>query len=480
MKLKRWLAGLMCIGLMAAAPLGVVSAANSTLTGDVDDNGTVDLLDLIMLQKWVHGVGSLTASENADLNADRVVDVFDLGIMKQWLLNGIRPQYYAYDLNRNIKAGDTKGLDPDEEFELSQTKFAISLLQETAEDGRNVLISPYSVMQALSMTANGAKGNTLEEMEQALGGTSIDRLNQYLYTQRTSQPNDEKCKLLTANSIWIRDDADRIKVNEDFLQKNADYYGAAAYLAPFDDTTVRDINTWIDNNTDHMIPKMLDEIKGEEVMALVNAVTFDAKWDMPYDEYMVNDLTFTAADGTKQEAEMLCDEEHFYLEDEHATGFLKTYQGGRYAFAALLPEEGMTTKEYINTLTAEGLHKTLAEPSKESVMTQLPKFEYDYSEMLNNAFQNMGMEQAFTVDADFSDMAWTSSGILFISRILHKTHISVTEEGTRAGAATVVTMADKAMMMEPKKVYRDRPFVYCIVDRDTSLPVFIGTVETLA
>ncbi|MBR3630622.1 MAG: serpin family protein, partial [Oscillospiraceae bacterium] len=340
----------------------------------------------------------------------------------------------------------------------------------------------YSMMQALSMTANGAKGDTLSEMENVLGGVPIDKLNRYLYTQRTYQPVSDGCKLLTANSIWIRDDADRIQVKAPFLQTNADYYNAAAFMAPFDDTTVRDINTWVDSNTDHMIPKLVDELKKEDVMALINAVTFDAKWNVPYADYQVNDATFTAYDGTKQTAQMLCSEEYVYLQDEHAVGFMKPYQGGRYTFAAILPEEGMTTSKYIQTLTPESLHRLLSEQSgNEVVKTKLPKFSYDYSEELSKQFKAMGMTKAFEFDADFSDMATTASGNLYIGRILQKTHISVDAEGTRAAAVSGVFMGDNGayIMKEPKTVILDRPFVYCIVDGTTSLPVFIGTLEKL-
>ncbi len=482
MKLKRWIAGILSLGMLAAAPLsGFPAAAESAVTGDVDGSSEVDLLDLVMLQKWMLGAGELSAPENADLNADRSLDIFDLGILKQWLVYGIKPHFYARNLTDGIRAGDSRGLEADEEFILGQTKFALSFLQKTAEDGRNVLVSPYSMTQALAMTANGAKGDTLSEMENVLGGTSIDKLNRYLYTQRMNQPDEDTCKLLTANSIWIRDDADRIRVEDPFLQKNADYYDAAAFMAPFDQTTVRDINTWVDANTDHMIPKLLNEIKDGEVMALINAVTFDAKWASPYSEYQVHDVPFTAYDGTEQTASMLCGEEHLYLEDAHAVGFMKPYQGGRYAFAALLPEEGMTTTEYIRSLTPEHLHELLAEPVSDGVViTQLPKFSYDYSEELSKHFAAMGMPTAFTGTADFSDMAWTESGYLFIGSLLQKTHISVDEDGTRAAAVSAVMMSNDACFLgEPKEVILDRPFVYCIVDRETSLPVFIGTLEKL-
>lgn len=476
MKRRRILAALLGLCMLPVIPAAQAAAAGTP--GDVDGSGEVGLLDAVCLQKWLLGAGKMAAPENADVNEDNSVDIFDLGTLKQWLIYGVKPVYVSENLSRNVKSAQVKGQEADEAFTLAQTGFALGLLKETAEDGTNTLISPYSVMQAFGMTTNGADGNTLAEMEQALGGIPIESLNRYLYTQRSGQPDDEYCKLLTANAIWVRTG---YPVSEKFLQTNADYYGADVYSGPFDETTVRDVNKWTDNHTDHMIPHLIDEFGDNERMALINAVTFDAKWMSPYDsEWNVHDGTFTAADGTRQKAQMMSSEEHSYLKDEHADGFLKYYEGGRYAFAALLPEEGMTTSAYIDTLTAEGF-RTMLENVEHGcdVNAQLPKFSYSYDTMLNDAMQNMGMKEAFTRDADFSRMHQDGDSDLYIGRVLHKTFISVTEEGTRAAAVTAILMEGKGMPMEVHTVILDRPFVYAIVDTQTNLPVFIGTVETL-
>ena len=65
-----------------------------------------------------------------------------------------------------------------------------------------------------------------------------------------------------------------------------------------------------------------------------------------------------------------------------------------------------------------------------------------------------------------------------ISRVLHKTFISVAEQGTRAGAATAVEMPAYGAMEIPefKEVVLDRPFVYMIIDCETNLPFFMGTM----
>ena len=176
---------------------------------------------------------------------------------------------------------------------------------------------------------------------------------------------------------------------------------------------------------------------------------------------------------------MYSNNEYYYLEDEYATGFYKYYAGGDYAFAALLPVEGLSVDEYIFSLREESLQKTLSNPVSIETHTVMPKFSYDYEITLNRALQEMGMPRAFTEEANFSKMA--SSDGLFIGKVLQKTHIDVDEEGTKAAAVTVVEMNDGCELEEQeyKEVVLDRPFVYMIVDMHTHLPVFMGALKTV-
>ncbi|MBR3042897.1 MAG: serpin family protein [Oscillospiraceae bacterium] len=396
----------------------------------------------------------------------------------------VQPAVQAADPAAEIKPQQVSGMEPDETFINAQTGFALNLLRETAlaEAGKNILISPESVMQALAMTANGAANQTLSEMEQALGGIPVNTLNEYLYTQRTAIPENENCKFKMANSIWVRDDADRIKLDPAFLQKNANYYAANAFLAPFDESTRLDINNWCSERTNNMIPEMLTEpISPDTVMYLVNAVCFEAKWEKVYEEEPAPQ-NFHAANGTEQTAQMMYSEEHTYLSDAHATGFLKNYQGGKYAFAAILPEEGMTPEQYLADLQPEALHAMLANAEQAAVQAALPQFSYDYKNELSGVLSSMGMPSAFDVfSADFSGMTG-SQNQLFINRVLHKTHIDVDTEGTKAAAVTAVEVNDECAAEMPddlKYVILDRPFVYLIVDTETMLPVFSGVLNEI-
>lgn len=355
------------------------------------------------------------------------------------------------------------------------TEFALKLFKESMESDKNTLISPLSVLCALSMTANGADGKTLSQMEEVLGMTA-DELNMYVHSYMENLPEADKYKLKLANSIWFTDN-ERFTVNQDFLQTNADYYGADIYKAPFDDTTLEDINNWVNENTDEMIEDILDKIPEAAVMYLINALAFEAEWQDVYLDTQVSTGRFKTEDGTAKNVEFMYSQEYVYLEDENATGFMKYYKDRKYAFVALLPNEGVSVQDYLETLTGEELADMLANHNYTAVSTAIPKFETEYDIEMADVLKNMGMTDAFDMNAaDFSKLGESSEGNIFINRVIHKTFISVGEKGTKAGAATVVEMADGAMAVEPKTVYLDRPFVYMLVDCENNIPFFVGTL----
>ena len=382
----------------------------------------------------------------------------------------------AANLMDGVTANKVNKLDDLEEQSASFTDFALRLFKAANEDGENVLISPLSVMCALSMTLNGAEGNTLAQMENVLG-MQRDELNLYLYSYITSLPKGEKYKLIQANSIWFRDD-DRFSVSPDFLQTNADYYGADIYKAPFDRQTLRDINNWVKLNTDGMIPKILDDIPDSAIMYLVNALAFEAEWKEVYKKTQVRDGKFTTEDGEVQKVKLMYAEENRYLEDENATGFIKYYSDKKYAFAAILPNEGVSVSEYLASIDGEALYSMLTNSQSTTVKTAIPKFDVEYDTEMSGILKEMGMSDAFSQNlADFSGIGSSTRGNIYIGRVIHKTFIEVGEKGTRAGAATVVEMNDAAAPpSKPKEVILDRPFIYMLIDCENNVPFFIGTL----
>ena len=395
-------------------------------------------------------------------------------------LTGCATKVQAADLMEGVQANTVTGKAADDAFAQSQMRLAVELFQSSVMESKdeNVLISPLSIQLALAMTANGADGNTKAEMEALLGGEiSLEDLNEYLYSYVNNLPSAEKYKLQIANSIWFRDDEGRLQVEKDFLQKNADYFGAQAYKAAFDNQTLKDINNWVKDHTDGMIDSILDQIDEDAVMYLINALVFDAEWQHVYDKSDVYKGKFTNIGGTEKQVDMMHSEETVYLQDENAIGFMKPYSGSKYNFAVLLPNEGVDIYEYIAGLTGESLMEILSTPQLGMVMATLPKFSYEYELTMNDVLKELGMPSAFSGDtADFSKMAHSSRGNIYIGDVLHKTFISVDELGTKAGAVTKVQMNDESAPMSEWVVTLNRPFVYMIIDNETNLPVFIGTV----
>jgi len=389
-------------------------------------------------------------------------------------------QLLSVDLMKGFTAEPAQGKAIDDRFIAAAIDFSVELFKRSSAKDENSLISPLSVLLALSMTENGAESDTLREMETSVGrGIPIDEMNEYLSQYLKGLLTTDEAKLSIANSIWFRKD-EFLEVETDFLQKNANFYDAAAYKSDFNaPQTVEEINRWVEANTDKMIDKIIEKIDPDTVMYLINAIAFDALWENPYNsEYDVKQGNFSAWDGKTTFAEFMFSDEYGYIKSEDAKGFIKPYKGGQYEFVALLPDEGMQIEEYVQSLTGEKLIKLLQNASPSKVATAMPKFSYEYSKNLNDVLKDMGMPLAFdSIRADFSKLGHSRIGNLYIGNVLHKTFIEVTELGTRAGAVTSVEIKLESGPVD--NIILDRPFVYAIVDANTNLPIFIGTVLTV-
>lgn len=393
----------------------------------------------------------------------------------------------SQDAKQSAASSDAAQQPVSEEFAGAYTDFALSLLKQsmdTQSGMANTMVSPLSVMLALEMTRNGAAGETLSQMETTLyPGIAPELGMQGLLSFSQNLPDSENAHLSMANSIWFHTDSENFTVDEDFLKACAKDYDAQIYGAPFDENTLKDINRWVENETEGMVKDILDKIPQEAIMYLVNAVAFEAEWDDVYEERQVREAEFYLEDGSVAEVSMMYGEEYRYLEDDYAAGFLKSYSDG-YDFVALLPEENMSLSEYVNQLDGSAFLQTIRNAEGTTVETGLPKFEAETSLELSKVLSGMGMPRAFSdAMAEFPKMGTVREGYnIYISRVLHKTYINVDELGTKAGAATVVEMvAESAECIEeePKRVILDRPFLYAIVERESKLPIFIGVVENI-
>lgn len=373
------------------------------------------------------------------------------------------------DLTEGISKNESASKAPDDEFKAAASSFAAELFKDNYSKGKTTLVSPLSVLTALALVQNGAQGNTLAQLEQALGGLDRDTLNAYMRAYCDFLTESDELKI--ANSVWTDSSAE---AKRDFLQKAVDSYSAQLFSAPLSDPkTVESVNSWVKKNTDGMIPKIIEKADRYAVMMLVNAIAFDAKWETPYKRSDIEKLEFTSYSGSKKKTDFMCSTENVYLKDGGAVGFMKPYKNGRFAFAALLPDENTGIDDYVASLSGDKLMKIFSSAKRgNEVNVKMPKFRAEYSAQLIDTLKKMGVKDAFdSKTADFSSLIENRDA--YIATVVHKTFIEVDEKGTRAAASTLVG-ADTMSLMEPYSVCLNRPFVYMIVDTETNLPLFIG------
>ncbi|MBR6410724.1 MAG: serpin family protein [Clostridia bacterium] len=370
------------------------------------------------------------------------------------------------------------------DFRNAYADFAIRLLK-ASQDLKGRLVSPLSVMTALQMAANGAKGETLRQFEKLLGGNmDVETLNRELfnYYRSLNDAASKDAKFEAANAVWMTND-ENFKVAEEFIRVISNTFDAQLAQASFTDPkTVDAINDWCRKHTDDMIPEILkyNDVGVDTTMVLLNAILFDALWSSPYEEGQCRtEVFYTAENGTVKDVTMMYCEGQRFIKGEHETGFFKYYQGG-YAFVALLPESGMSLDSYLATLDGTRFTGLMDGMQRRSVDTGLPKFSFDWSASLVETLKGMGLTDCFDpARSDLSGLGTYDSYASFcISDVIHKTHIEVDQSGTSAAAVTSV-IVDRESSTKPEekpKVILNRPFVYAIVDTANMLPVFIGTV----
>lgn len=352
-------------------------------------------------------------------------------------------------------------------------------LSETEEE--NIVFSPVSAMSLLASLSQAADGETLKQIEKAIG--KDDEFFSLLMNgyRRSLNADKETALVRSVNSFWMRDEEGRLAVTDEFLAK-CRYLDTQVFSAPFDKSTVSDINRWCSDHTDGMIDEIVDRISPDAVAYLINALTYENKWLVLYEKEQLRTGIFTDASGSSQKAEFMYSDENRYFEDELAQGFIKPYKDG-FSFIAIRPKDGVTTEEYISRMTGEKLRKLVNEPQQITVSAGIPEFSNEGFTDLVPVFETMGMKDLFdSVRADLTRLGTSTRGNIFIGAAFQKAFIEVNSDGTRAAAVSVAEAKDGCAMVDiPETVILDRPFIYIIADdgRLEGLPLFMGTVENI-
>lgn len=374
-------------------------------------------------------------------------------------------------------ASEPVGTQADERFTGTVCDFSEKLFAACAENAEkeNLILSPLSVIYALTLVSNGAADSTLEAFESLNGDIPVAEMNEYLYELSKKLESTAESAVDTANSVWANEPV--FTLSEDFITVAEKYYDALAKSADFADAgTLDEINQWVSDNTDGMIEDALDKLDPAMALVLLNTVLFNGKWEEPYEETDIRDGSFTNYDGSETDVEYMDSTEHSYFEVDGGVGFVKAYKDG-YSFVGILPDEDVGIDSFIADMKLMDVLKAVNDGS-EKVYVSLPKFEYENELPLNDILKEMGLAEAFSGNANLNGLGSGTFGNPYISNVLQKAKIITDENGTKAAAVTEIMVMTTAFRPEeePKYIELNRPFFYMIVENETQIPLFMGTV----
>ena len=361
-------------------------------------------------------------------------------------------------------------------FISSNCSFQATLFNRMNKDknGENLIISPLSIFQALSLAANGANGKTLSEMLDLLQSDSLEELNELNY--KFISIFERFSTIDIANAVMTK-----FTPLENFAKI------AEKYLAPIDPLeSVEQVNQWCSEKTHGKIDHIIDELDPYVLMMILNAVYFKGEWSSRFMEYETKKLPFYNLGTEKIQIDTMRQISHFnYYQDKKVQAIEMRFNKDFMSAIIILPSEGTDINKYINTLSiSNNEYNQIIQGLKFSrVDIQLPKFELEFNQKLNEILKDLGMYDAFIPDvADFT--AIRKERDMYISRVIHKTYLKVFEDGCEAAAVTAIEGAGGAAPVE-EIIYDmkvNRPFIFLL--KNSQLPtgydlVFMAKIEHL-
>ena len=361
----------------------------------------------------------------------------------------------------------------------SGNSFAFDIFRNLAENeggGKNIIISPLSISYALSMTLNGATGDTREAMLEALriNGITPEKINaSYKDLTEALLTVDKRVIMNIANSVWTED---RISPKQSFIDILEDYYSAESKEFSITDPGAPDkINEWIEENTNGLIKEMVDKLEDNTVMLIINAIYFKGKWKLQFDEKETEEEPFYRSEGDADDVPMMKLKEDFKIYD--GDGFRLAefpYGQGNFVMDVILPDAADGVPVLLSSMTGAAFGGWLQQMTTRETDIYFPRFKYGYKKKLKEILSDMGMGVAFTGFADFSDI--TEEADLLINDVTHQAFIETNEEGTEAAAATIVDIGLTSMPLDPAVFKADHPFIYIIRETTTNSIIFMGVL----
>ena len=371
------------------------------------------------------------------------------------------------------------------EFVNRNNEFALNLYKAICQGenaDKSIIVSPFSATYLMGMLNDGAEGRTAEEITTALGFGGKQSVNEFCKAMIEQIPDvDPSVSLTNANCVVVNE-RQNIELKDQFVSDISNYYKGEVMKLDFSSSNaLKTVNDWSNKHTDGMIPKLMDQLKEDAALMLMNAISFKATWTEKFDEKDTQAETFTKEDGTTQSVQMM--HRHAIARVGEGSDFytllLPYGSGDKWSMTIFLPKEGRTVSDVVNSLDMSKWSTYAYEyPSTRDVDIKLPKFEGSYKADVKSALQKMGVESVF--DEDKADLSLISKKKnLYVSKMEQTAAIEVNEEGTKTSAVTVAELGVTDFMVSGDKVffYANQPFVYIIREASSGAIFFIGTYQ---
>jgi len=358
---------------------------------------------------------------------------------------------------------------------LGNMPFGYELFSEMPKD-KNYMLSPFSLKMAIAMAANGADGDTKDEILKAFGIDDLDLFNKIAVDFIESSNNNDLVEFNIANSIWNNTD----NTGKDFGFSDAykklieDYYkGTAGDIN--NESGAKTINEWIAAQTNEKIKNVItDTAVRNSISFLVNTIYFKGDWAIPFKSEATKEALFTDRNGKESKVLFMNDIGYYsYFEDENLQVLAKPYKDSNIKMYFALPKNN-------EQIRVSALENAMSQTESKYVRLKLPKFKTEYlHENLIDILKDLGVNAAFSPSkANFWSMynkRPDGGENIFIGLILQKTFIEVDEKGTEAAAATVIGMETTSIRpSDPIAFECDKPFAYFIRNDVTGDILFMG------
>ena len=366
---------------------------------------------------------------------------------------------------------------------LANNTFAFELYTKLSSAQGNVIFSPYSISSALSMTAAGAKGETLRQMLATLHLPAQEEVHQSIKDLSNSLAEisvSKRIKLNTANSLWLQNGN---PFTASFLELVQKYYDAELKNVDFKNASNEariEINKWVEVKTQEKIKDLLKlgSVRSDTKLILVNAVYFLGSWLKPFEKNSVLEGNFYKIDSTPAKALFMGRVDEFKYGENDSYQILELpYEENRMVMNIVLPKgkDAAALEKAANQLAFD---QNLTNLNSTKVAVRIPKFKIESSFDLPAVLGELGMVQAFDAKkADFSGISDNKE--FFIGNVVHKAFVEVDEKGTEAAAATAVIMrAQGILKSNPIPLFHaDHPFIFMIRDSKDGAILFMGRIS---